>query len=67
MTESYKIQQQQPQIDYIDGNNDFLCVDQMATPRHTLFENDYEYQNVLMDIFQINVLINGTFLMITKT
>ena len=50
-TESYKIQQHEIQIDYIDSNNDFLCVDQMTTPRHALFENEYEYQNVLMDIY----------------
>ena len=46
-----KIQQHEIQIDYVDSNNDFLCVDQMTTPRHALFENEYEYQNVLMDIY----------------
>ena len=50
-TESYKIKQHEIKIDYIDGNNDFVCVDQMTTPSHALFENECEYQNVLMDIF----------------
>ena len=52
-TESYNIQQHEIQIDYIDSNNDFLCVDQMKTPSHALFENEYEYQNVLMDIYSM--------------
>ena len=43
--------QQKIQIDLIDSNNDYLCVDQIKTPAHASFENDYEYQNVLMDIF----------------
>merc|ERR1711976_406557 len=43
--------QQEIQIDLIDSNNDYLCVDQIKTPAHASFENDYEYQNVLMDIF----------------
>ncbi len=50
-TESYKIHQHEIKKDYIDGNNDFVCVDQMTTPSHALFENECEYQNVLMDIF----------------
>ena len=43
--------QHEIQIDLIDSNNDYLCVDQIKTPAHASFENDYEYQNVLMDIF----------------
>ena len=50
-TEAETCKQHEIQIDLIDSNNDYLCVDQIKTPAHASFENDYEYQNVLMDIF----------------
>ena len=54
-TASYKILHHKRQQECIDSNNDFFSIDQITTPAHASFENELEYQNVLMNVFWINL------------
>ncbi len=38
-------------LECIVTNNEFCSVDQMLTPRHASFIDEYEYQKLLMDLF----------------
>ena len=38
-------------LECIATSNEFCSVDQMLTPLHASFIDDYEYQKVLMDLF----------------
>ena len=38
-------------LDWIATNNEFCSVDQMQTPSHASFIDEYEYQNMLMNLF----------------
>ena len=39
------------ELECIVTNNEFCSVDQMLTPLHASFIDEYEYQNILMDLF----------------
>ena len=38
-------------LDFFATKNEFCSVDQMLTPLHASFIDEYEYQNVLKDLF----------------